>query len=50
MKTFLFTLWQSGKVMSVKAYNFNHAESIVRRIYRTNEFTVELQLPTRNYI
>ena len=49
MKTFLYTLWSSGKVLSVKAWDFNHATNKVRKIHNTDEFTVEMQLPERNY-
>lgn len=50
MKTFIYTLWATGKSDSIKAWNFDHANNKVRMIHKTNNFTVDMQLPVRNYI
>lgn len=49
MNTFVYRLWATGKVDTIKANDFNHAENKVRKIHKTDEFTVEMQLPKRNY-
>lgn len=49
MKTFLYRIWGVYGVKSIKAWDFQHACNKVRKIHKTDEFTVELQMPARNW-
>lgn len=49
MRTFVYRLWKSSQILSVKAWDYDHAMNKVRKIHKTNDFTVEFQMPVRNW-
>lgn len=49
MKTFIYTLLESCKIKSIKAFDWEHAEKRIKLLHKTDSFTIDMQIGVKNW-